>query len=322
MELLVGVDEAGYGPNLGPLVVSATVWRSDHDRLSDRWSERLAPHVVPASAAARHAATSVVMDDSKRLYQPARGVGLLERGVLAAIWCSGLRVESSSQLWATLDPAGASERRSLPWYAAHDCRLPQSPTAVDLPQVAERMSTGLRSCGVEIVQLASVAVEPAHWNQLLQKWGSKGTVLTQVSLQLVRQVIDPWRGVPIRVVCDKHGGRNCYAAALQHVFPETRIQVGTEGRASSHYSWGEPGAERRIQFRSGGEAFLPTALASMTSKYLRELAMQAFNRFWQAHQPQLRPTAGYPVDARRFKAEIAPLQSALGISDQMVWRER
>ena len=33
MPYLVGTDEAGYGPNLGPLVVSATVWRVDtlHD---------------------------------------------------------------------------------------------------------------------------------------------------------------------------------------------------------------------------------------------------------------------------------------------------
>ena len=26
MQYLLGTDEAGYGPNLGPLVVTATVW--------------------------------------------------------------------------------------------------------------------------------------------------------------------------------------------------------------------------------------------------------------------------------------------------------
>ena len=29
MTLLIGTDEAGYGPNLGPLVVAATAWRID-----------------------------------------------------------------------------------------------------------------------------------------------------------------------------------------------------------------------------------------------------------------------------------------------------
>ena len=27
MTYLIGTDEAGYGPNLGPLVISATVWQ-------------------------------------------------------------------------------------------------------------------------------------------------------------------------------------------------------------------------------------------------------------------------------------------------------
>ena len=75
-------------------------------------------------------------------------------------------------------------------------------------------------------------------------------------------------------------------------------------------------------FQAKGESHLPTALASMASKYLRELAMQAFNGFWSEHVPDLRPTAGYPVDALRFKADIAAAQQALGISDRILWRSR
>ena len=74
--------------------------------------------------------------------------------------------------------------------------------------------------------------------------------------------------------------------------------------------------------RTQAESCLPAALASMASKYLRELAMRAFNDFWCARVPGLAPTAGYPRDARRFKAAIEPLQSVLGISDAVVWRER
>jgi hypothetical protein len=60
----------------------------------------------------------------------------------------------------------------------------------------------------------------------------------------------------------------------------------------------------------------------MTSKYMRELAMRPFNRFWCNQLPELRPTAGYPRDARRFKTAIGPLQQELGIADHVLWRER
>ena len=50
--------------------------------------------------------------------------------------------------------------------------------------------------------------------------------------------------------------------------------------------------------------------ASMTSKYVRELAMELFNRFWQRHVPGLTPTKGYPEDAKRFRRDIARAQEA------------
>ena len=58
----------------------------------------------------------------------------------------------------------------------------------------------------------------------------------------------------------------------------------------------------------------------MVSKYLREAAMLAFNRFWRERVPELRPTAGYPSDARRFRRDIAHAQRALGLADALVWR--
>jgi hypothetical protein len=36
----------------------------------------------------------------------------------------------------------------------------------------------------------------------------------------------------------------------------------------------------------------------------------------------LRPTAGYPLDAGRFKADIAAAQAGLNIDDRTVWRNR
>jgi hypothetical protein len=65
---------------------------------------------------------------------------------------------------------------------------------------------------------------------------------------------------------------------------------------------------------------LPVALGSMLSKYLRELHMILFNRYWCERRPDLKPTAGYSVDARRFLEDIAPLRRELGIEDQLLIR--
>jgi hypothetical protein len=62
------------------------------------------------------------------------------------------------------------------------------------------------------------------------------------------------------------------------------------------------------------------ALASMTAKYVRELAMHAFNTFWSERVPGLAATAGYPVDAKRWLAEAADAVRAAGIAHDGLWR--
>ena len=42
MSWMIGVDEAGYGPNLGPLVVAASAWQVEPD--SVELVHRLAAH--------------------------------------------------------------------------------------------------------------------------------------------------------------------------------------------------------------------------------------------------------------------------------------
>ena len=63
-------------------------------------------------------------------------------------------------------------------------------------------------------------------------------------------------------------------------------------------------------------------MASLVCKYVRELSMELFNQFWSEHVPGLKPTAGYPLDAVRFKQDIAEAQTKLGITDDVLWRER
>jgi hypothetical protein len=60
----------------------------------------------------------------------------------------------------------------------------------------------------------------------------------------------------------------------------------------------------------------------MFCKYLREVCMLQFNRFWAEQVPGIRPTAGYPGDAKRFFDEIQRAMAKLGLSNDQVWRKR
>src|SRR5262249_43780247 len=152
-------------------------------------------------------------------------------------------------------------------------------------------------------------------NHSTELYGNKSEALSKITLALLADALAHCRGQRALVVCDKHGGRNFYGRLLQQQFPDVLVEVHGEGGAESIYRFGQPDERVEIRFRAGGESFLPAALASMTSKYLRELSMRAFNDFWCTRVEDLAPTAGYPKDSRRFRAEIQQVQRDLGIDD-------
>jgi hypothetical protein len=67
---------------------------------------------------------------------------------------------------------------------------------------------------------------------------------------------------------------------------------------------------------------MAVALASMLSKYLREVLMRRFNAFWAKHLPAVAPTAGYYNDGTRFLRDIDLTRKQLGIADEELIRCR
>ena len=94
-------------------------------------------------------------------------------------------------------------------------------------------------------------------------------------------------------------------------------RVGAVGRVGETVRRTRP--EDRVRPRADGDS-VAVALASMLCKYLREVCMVQFNAFWAKHVPGIQPTAGYPVDAKRFIDEIRPAMERLGIPEAAVWR--
>lgn len=334
MAYLIGTDEAGYGPNLGPLVISACVWRVPDEYLgADLY--KLLRAVVACDPCQCNTRRVVAWADSKVLYKSGQGLAQLERGLLSALGLIGPMPCDWRSLWHALDPDFYGEpcigeqdanrgghETQLPWHREFAATLPIENEPAAIAKIICRLQSCLAKLGVQLVALRSAAVFPSRFNAALDQHGNKSEALSRLTLGLLGKVLEQLGDEPILVWCDKHGGRNFYGPLLQQQFPDTLIEVRSEGREESIYRWGP--ASRRIEARFcvGGERHLPAAMASMASKYLRELAMRAFNDYWLLQVPDLRPTAGYPGDAARFKEAISARQQTLGIEDRVLWRSR
>jgi hypothetical protein len=318
---IIGTDEAGYGPNFGPLVISASVWQAPDGISGEDLFDRLGGVIARSHIHARELPLPcMVVADSKELYKSGGDLRHLERGLWAAWALLGKRPRTWRETWQALDARADDEFSARPWFDRYDAPAPADAAAKDWFAHGPRLRDSILSEGVQFIALCSRAVFPHEFNRLLDKYESKGAMLSHLTLDLIARIISPLDGRPISIICDKHGGRNRYAQLLNEYFPDCLIEIRGETRQQSVYRLGPDGRQIEFCFRAKAETCLPAALASMASKYLRESAMRPFNDFWRARVPGLAPTAGYPQDARRFKTAIATVQRELSIDDDILWR--
>jgi hypothetical protein len=314
MPWIVGLDEAGYGPNLGPLVQAAVAARVP-DGVECLW-KYLAKGVRRASD---DEDGRLLIDDSKLVYAGPHGLSRLEHGVWAII--GGARVGESLACIAC-DPT-LSELASEPWYRADESRpIACDPTEINSNGV--QYSAALAENGIEFRVIRCMVTPAPRFNSLLERWRSKATVLALGVIELLReQARSLPSDEPVVFVIDKQGGRNFYAAMIQTAFPDSWVVPVRESGACSEYRLENADRDVRFVFRPRAEQeSLPVALASMVAKYLREVFMAQFNRYWLERVPGLKPTAGYPGDSRRFYKAIRPVMKELNIPRAAVWRRK
>jgi hypothetical protein len=308
-ERWVGIDEAGYGPNLGPLVLTAVAAEGARP---DLWNDR--PGTIRRAG---QAGGMLAIDDSKRLYSSTGGFEALEAATLAALVSTGRALPTTlGGLLGALSAGSLAEVELDRWL----------PPGADPPLDGARHAAVLSARPLEgerwrLVELRAVVVGPARFNRVLGAVGSKARVHFLAFAELLRWLwTDRAAPAATHVVSDKHGGRHFYFDLLMEVFPGTWIERGAEGPAASRYTLRD--GLRRLDLclrpRADAEDGL-VALASLASKLLREHWMAVFNAYWLARVPGLRPTAGYALDAARFRAAIEP---TCAIDPALWWRAK
>lgn len=321
MPWVIGVDEAGYGPNLGPFVMSAVACRLPKKHgTADLW--QLLGEAVRKSTDGDDGDFRLVVDDSKRVYSPARGLDDLERSVLGCLGAESWHAALGDYAgWAC--PDCLADLRDEAWFRG-DWPMPVVVPRDELEPAAELFDKACSGAGEMCWLVRSVVVCAPRFNAVSDRASSKAAVLADSLGKLLHWALATFPGDDgLAFFVDKHGGRNSYAASLQHFLSDGIVTVRTEGALRSSYrvdGLSRP-VELTFQPRADQEHFC-VALASMASKYLRELLMLEFNRFWGEQVPGVKPTAGYPGDSARFYEAIRPALDRLGLVETAIWRAR
>lgn len=324
--ILIGTDEAGYGPNLGPLTVAATAWHLPGDvEPQDLWDElKSVLTSMPERGDQR-----LFVADSKKVFSPGEGLESLEVAVLSFLSLLNVDTASIDQLCRGISMSEqvspfSDAYASEPWNMTPGLKLPVDSSDDHIREWVVTLNAELEKRGIRLLGIRARIMFPEEFNQLVAQTNSKGVVLSNATLQLVRDLSDSCATVaalsdkPTLVVCDKHGGRNRYDELISQHFDDQFVFRLEESREKSRYRMGS----MDFCFRTKAEEFLPVALASMVAKYTREVLMHQFNHFWAKHIPGLKPTQGYPLDAKRFRDDIAMKVESLNVPMDQLWRSR
>jgi ribonuclease HII len=324
----VGIDEAGYGPNLGPLVMTAVVAESTSTqadaavdvRTLDFWAG-LAETVDRAGGHPDR----LWVDDSKAIYQGGTGRDRLETACMAVVQATGRALPGCLRTLIEVLGAGTLADVELTrWIEADEDHLawPFCMPREALDALLRRTPLHAGNRVWRITAVACVVIGPARFNRGLAVHDSKAAVHFSAFDVLLQQIWDRAAdGRRTFVCCDKHGGRHYYLPPLSQAFPEAWIDRGPEGPDLSRYTIRD--GDRRLELSLAPRADQTdglVALASIVSKTVRELWMDVFNAYWRRRIPDLRPTAGYPNDALRFRREIEARAQAEGNEPAHWWR--
>ena len=142
-----------------------------------------------------------------------------------------------------------TELRGEAWYTGAGA-LPGHAPVEEVALASGRFDGACADAGVYSWKVRSVVVCTPRFNALLDAAGSKGAVLAEALGQLLRasQSLAPADEM-LRFHIDKHGGRNFYAAQIQHALAADFVQPLREGMAGSIYRVLAAGREMRLTFQ-------------------------------------------------------------------------
>jgi ribonuclease HII len=303
--IIVGVDENGLGPLLGPLVTTAVSlelarYRPEHHASLGR---------------------TLGIDDSKAT----AGFGQME---LAEGLALALIEQLTGQVPADIDALFSALLLDSPDALRSPCPSASRPQCWSVPIALPCFGGELAAGRTTLRKLARAGLRPRHLRSALACTGAlntrlrKGQSRVEVDLELMERLVLDARARAdgeLRAICGMVGGIRNYTAKMRH-FPAADVRAVRASGGTLAY---EVHGVGHVRFEIDADAnHLPVALASMVGKYVRELWMERQNRFYRGHDASFAEVSGYhdPV-TQRFVLASTALRGTLGIDDACFRRQ-
>jgi ribonuclease HII len=287
VQILLGIDENGLGPRLGPLIVTCVVARVDgngHKRVLSR----------PRGALRSR------LGDSKRLvaYGDSSLGEAWARAILRRSGQSEPKTPEEIVRLLSLDDAGAL-RAPCPNDHVDQCWGPGSETFTAEPKLVAEVARDLArldALGVCVLQASCVITCARRLNEGI----ARGLTRFHLDLHAMERLALDARarvGVDLIATCGKVGGFARYPPAFGPMNGRLHA-VAEEGRARSEYV--VPGLGRIAFVRDAEDRHLLVGMASLIGKWVRDLLMARIVRYHRQGAPDLPNASGYhdPVTAR------------------------
>ena len=286
---------------LGPLVVSSCSFSIPRELLkADLW------RVLRKSVGDRRARLlgRLLICDSKKARSKAVGIKHLERTTLACLKVLGAEPGTVRGVLEALGCDCLARIDEYPWYENIGGHI-LSVSNADIGVAASALARDMESNGMRLVGARSCCLDVGHYNRLVDAVKNKSNVLFTAISQLITEAWEASGEEEVQMIVDRQGGRMRYRQRLQTMFPEAELAILKETETNSSYELHEGERTLRVHFVVGADdKFLAVSLASMVSKYVRELLVANINRYFAGFCAELKPTAGYWKDGQRFIRDL------------------